>query len=154
MDWCSVYLTPQGLPKYIYLSPPLIFPIIYNGIRTKNLRDDIPQGAVAPGRLHYSKFTSKNNFNFKYRDLSPTTQFVYCFWAIHWRRLFTVNGKTIPRFNSYYYKLQFTFFQSFTTELGQKTAWCESLRALLPYVEWDRFVTLAGSKSCKKHCHC
>jgi hypothetical protein len=22
MDWCSVYLTPQGLPKYIYLSPP------------------------------------------------------------------------------------------------------------------------------------
>jgi hypothetical protein len=61
MDWCSVYLTPQGLPKYIYLSPPLIFPT--------------------------------------------------------------------------------------TTELGQKTARCESLRALLPYVEWDRFVTLAGSKS-------
>jgi hypothetical protein len=62
MDWCSVYLTPQGLPKYIYLSPPLIFPTTYNGIRTKNVR-------------------------------------------------------------------------------------CESLRALLPYVEWDRFVTLAGSKS-------
>jgi hypothetical protein len=36
MDWCSVYLTPQGLPKYIYLSPPLIFPTTYNGIRTKN----------------------------------------------------------------------------------------------------------------------
>jgi hypothetical protein len=33
------------------------------------------------------------------------------------------------------------------TELGQKTARCESLRVLLPYVEWDRFVTLAGSKS-------
>jgi hypothetical protein len=32
-------------------------------------------------------------------------------------------------------------------ELGQKTARCESLWALLPYVEWDRFVTLAGSKS-------
>ena len=32
-------------------------------------------------------------------------------------------------------------------ELGQKNARCESLRALLPYVEWDRFVTLAGSKS-------
>ena len=32
-------------------------------------------------------------------------------------------------------------------ELGQKTARCESLRALLPYVVWDRFVTLAGSKS-------
>ena len=30
MDWCSVYLTPQGLPKYIYLSTT------YNGIRTKN----------------------------------------------------------------------------------------------------------------------
>ena len=26
MDWCSVYLTPQALPKYIYFSPPLIFP--------------------------------------------------------------------------------------------------------------------------------
>ena len=36
MDWCNVYLTPQGLPKYIYLSPPLIFPTTYNGIRTKN----------------------------------------------------------------------------------------------------------------------
>jgi hypothetical protein len=36
---------------------------------------------------------------------------------------------------------------AYTTELGQKTARCESLRALLPYVEWDRFVTLAGSKS-------
>ena len=37
--------------------------------------------------------------------------------------------------------------RSLTTELGQKTARCESLRAPLPYVEWDRFVTLAGSKS-------
>jgi hypothetical protein len=36
MDWCSVYLTPQGLPKYIYLSPPLIFPTTYNEIGTKN----------------------------------------------------------------------------------------------------------------------
>jgi hypothetical protein len=36
MYWCSIYLTPQGLPKYIYLSPPLIFPTTYNGIRTKN----------------------------------------------------------------------------------------------------------------------
>ena len=62
MDWCSVYLTPQGWPKYIYLSPLLIFPTTYN-------------------------------------------------------------------------------------ELGQKNARCESLRALLSYVEWDRFVTLAGSKS-------
>ena len=62
MDWCSVYLTPQCLPKYIYLSPPLIFPTTYNGIR-------------------------------------------------------------------------------------KKTARYESLRALLPYVEWDRFVTIAGSKS-------
>ena len=26
MDWCSAYLTPQALPKYIYFSPPLIFP--------------------------------------------------------------------------------------------------------------------------------
>jgi hypothetical protein len=30
-----------------------------------------------------------------------------------------------------------------STELGQKTARCESLRALLHYVEWDRIVTLA-----------
>ena len=36
MDWCSVYLTPQGLLKYIYLSPPLIFPTTCNRIRTKN----------------------------------------------------------------------------------------------------------------------
>ena len=36
MGWCSVYLTPQALPKYMYLSPPLIFPTTYNGIRTKN----------------------------------------------------------------------------------------------------------------------
>jgi hypothetical protein len=28
MDWCSVYLAPQCLPKYIYLSPPLIFPML------------------------------------------------------------------------------------------------------------------------------
>jgi hypothetical protein len=62
MNWCSVYLTPQALPKYIYLSPPLIFPTTYNGIRTKN-----------------------------------------------------------------------------------RPVWITP--ALLPYVEWDRFVTLAGSKS-------
>ena len=62
MDWCSVYLTRQGLPKYIYLSPPLICPTTYNGLRTQTSR-------------------------------------------------------------------------------------YESLRTLLPYVEWDRFVTLAGSKS-------
>jgi hypothetical protein len=36
MDWCSVYLTPQDLPKYINLSSPLIFPTTYKGIRTKN----------------------------------------------------------------------------------------------------------------------
>ena len=62
MDWCSVYLTPQALSKYIYRSPPLMF---------------------------------------------PTT----------------------------------------SVELGQKTARCESLRVLLHYVEWDRIVTLAVSKS-------
>ena len=62
MDWCRVYLTPQALPKYIYLSPPLIF---------------------------------------------PTT----------------------------------------STELGQKTARCESLWALLYYVEWDRMVTLTGAQA-------
>jgi hypothetical protein len=32
----AAYLTLQALPKYIYLSPPLIFPTTYNGIRTKN----------------------------------------------------------------------------------------------------------------------
>ena len=46
MDWCSVYLTPQGLPKYIYLSPPLIFPTTYNGIRTKNRLVWITPGAA------------------------------------------------------------------------------------------------------------
>ena len=29
----------------------------------------------------------------------------------------------------------------------KKTARCESLRALLHYVEWDRIVTLAGAKA-------
>jgi hypothetical protein len=62
MDWCSIYLTPQALPKYIYVSPSLIF---------------------------------------------PTT----------------------------------------SMELGQKTAWCESIRALLHYVEWDRIVTLTGAQA-------
>jgi hypothetical protein len=62
MDWCSVYLTPQVLSKYIYLSPLLIF---------------------------------------------PTT----------------------------------------STKLGQKTARCESLRALLHYVEWDRIVTFTGAQA-------
>ena len=46
MDWCSVYLTPQGLPKYIYLSPPLIFPTTYSGIRTKNRPVWITPGAT------------------------------------------------------------------------------------------------------------
>ena len=46
MDWCSVYLTPQGLPKYIYLSPPLIFPTTYNEIRTKNRPVWITPGAA------------------------------------------------------------------------------------------------------------
>ena len=46
MDWCSIYLTPQGLPKYIYLSPPLIFPTTYNGIRTKNHPVWITPGAA------------------------------------------------------------------------------------------------------------
>ena len=46
MDWCSVYLTPQGLPKYIHLSPPLIFPTTSNGIRTKNRPMWITPGAA------------------------------------------------------------------------------------------------------------
>ena len=46
MDWCSVYLTPQGLPKYIYLSPPLIFPTTYNGIWDKNRPVWITPGAA------------------------------------------------------------------------------------------------------------
>ena len=46
MDWCSVSLTPQGLPKYIYLSPPLIFPTTCNGIRTKNRPVWINPGAA------------------------------------------------------------------------------------------------------------
>ena len=46
MDWCSVYLTPQGLPKYIYLSPLLIVPTTYNGIRTKTRPVWITLGAA------------------------------------------------------------------------------------------------------------
>ena len=36
----------QRLPKYIYLSPPLIFPTTYNGIRTKNRPVWITPGAA------------------------------------------------------------------------------------------------------------
>ena len=46
MDWCSIYLTPQGLPKYIYLSPPLVFLTTYNGIRTKKHPVWITPGAA------------------------------------------------------------------------------------------------------------
>ena len=46
MDCCSVYLTPQSLPKYIYLSPPFIFTTTYNGIRTKNRPVWITSGAA------------------------------------------------------------------------------------------------------------
>ena len=35
-----------GLPKYIYLSPPLISPTTYNGIRTKNCPVWITPGAA------------------------------------------------------------------------------------------------------------
>ena len=42
----SVYLIPQRLPKYIYLSPPLIFSTTYNGIRTKNRPVWITPGAA------------------------------------------------------------------------------------------------------------
>ena len=46
IDWCSVYSTPQVLPKYSYLSPPLIFPTTYNGIRTNNRPVWITPGAA------------------------------------------------------------------------------------------------------------
>ena len=39
-------LTPQDLPKCIYLSPPLIFPTTSNGIRTKNRPVWITPGAA------------------------------------------------------------------------------------------------------------
>jgi hypothetical protein len=39
------------------------------------------------------------------------------------------------------------FFPTTSMELGQNTARCESLRALLHYVEWDQFVALAGAKA-------
>ena len=51
MDWCSVYSTPQSLPKYIYFSPPLIFLTTYNGIRTKT-----PLGVNHFRMLHYVKW--------------------------------------------------------------------------------------------------
>jgi hypothetical protein len=39
-------LESNGLPKYIYLSPPLIFPTTYNGIKTKNRPVSITPGAA------------------------------------------------------------------------------------------------------------
>jgi hypothetical protein len=62
MDWCSVYLTPQGLLKYIYLSPPLIFPTTYNGIRTKNRPVWITLGAAPirwTGLIHNPRWEQK-----------------------------------------------------------------------------------------------
>ena len=38
MDWCSAYLTPQALSKYIYLSPPLIFPTTSTELEQKTSR--------------------------------------------------------------------------------------------------------------------
>ena len=41
MNWCSVYLTPQALPKYIYLSHPLIFSTTSMELGQKTARCDV-----------------------------------------------------------------------------------------------------------------
>ena len=46
MDWCSVYLTPQALSKYSYLSPPLIFPTTSTELGQKNRPVWITPGAA------------------------------------------------------------------------------------------------------------
>ena len=38
-------------------------------------------------------------------------------------------------------------FPTTSTELGQETTRCESLRVLLHYVEWDQIVTLTGAQA-------
>ena len=58
MDWSSVYLAPQDLPKYIYLSPPLIFPTTYNGIRTKNCPVWISPGAAPILYVEWDRFVT------------------------------------------------------------------------------------------------
>jgi hypothetical protein len=45
--------------------------------------------------------------------------------------------------SKYIYLSPLLIFSTTSTELGQKTAQCESLRAVLHYVEWDRIVTIA-----------
>jgi hypothetical protein len=47
----------------------------------------------------------------------------------------------------YIYNSPPLIFPSTSMELGQNTARCESLRALLHYVEWDRIVTLTGAQA-------
>ena len=57
---------------------------------------------------------------------------------------FTLHLKRLPK---YIYLLPPLIFPTTSTELEQKTARCESLRALLHYVEWDRIVTLTGAQA-------
>ena len=51
MDWCSVYLAPQALPNYIYLSPPLIFPTTYKPPSVNGSRSNRPQVKSAPDQI-------------------------------------------------------------------------------------------------------
>lgn len=72
------------------------------------VRDDIPQGAVAPGRLHYSIFTSKNNSRAEACNCPRPHNLFTVFEQSIEEDFFTVNGKIIPQYNSYFYKFQFT----------------------------------------------
>ena len=107
MDWCSVYLTPQALPKYIYLSPPLIFPTTYNGIRTKNRPVWITPGA-APirwmGPIRKSRWEQKRTEGYLILSIN-----VVCSWLV----LISVYKRyiwTSLLFNiSLYYTLRFYF---------------------------------------------
>ena len=53
----------------------------------------------------------------------------------------------MQRWLKYIYLSPLLIFPTTYNGIRTKNARCESLRALLPYVEWDRFVTLAGGKS-------
>ena len=77
MDWCSVYSTPQALPKYIYLSPPLIFPTTYNGIRAKNR-----PVWITSGLLHYVKWEHKRTEGYVIVSNDHSQIYIWSFFGV------------------------------------------------------------------------
>jgi hypothetical protein len=86
MDWCSVYLTPQALPKYIYLSPPLIFPTTSTELGQKTARCESLRALLVKNwnLLFYCSNIAKSENAMLWRMLSRLeTCIVYCcIWSV------------------------------------------------------------------------